>query len=533
MSAALLQTSNTQFAASSKPAYPFLSQPPPPQKKRPTQPLPSPPYQAPNSPPAFSGRPRSATTSAISAWIANVHPGSPAPLSPQRRPSLSVRRGSISSVRVHSASFLNILDTPSTASRLTPSSRDFKPDLTAVGYTSVFVHFPETPASAAVGFPAKDAIPVPPIPESPIKSAPRGLKRFRSLGALKSRARSKSTSRATPSSPPPPLPMKIKSSNATSQTQTVSSKKQSKAAKSRPMPLASEIALAQFLDGGKIEHHIQNYVDSQAKAAGARRGVDGKLVGVGGVWQDGEGGVWRDQDEEWEYAHLLEGKDVIASSPGSGTGGWVDFHTTSSVSEEGEGRRGSVSTADSDLDPRFAMHHEYDARDDLAAFGGVPSRAATRGPGVSVLALPSRARRTAPHLRKPEFLLDVFPVPESEVAVAPPAHAQAQAQAQAQAKARRRPAPLALAPPSPANKKPTNPSDQPVEQGRKDFLDASFHPRSEQHSSSKSKSAQAPRERQAVSPRTETMKRTPLKPSMLNVNVRSLMRAIGGKKSEL
>ncbi|CCM02668.1 uncharacterized protein FIBRA_04773 [Fibroporia radiculosa] len=106
------------------------------------------------------------------------------------------------------------------------------------------------------------------------------------------------------------------------------------------------------------------------------------------------------------------------------------------------------------------MQTDADARDDLAVFGSAVMPSAMRKPGMSVLALPSRHRRAAPHLRKPEFLLDVFPVPES----AP--------QSQPSSKARRRPAPLTLTPPSPASKRPMNPLDD----TRKDFINNSFAP---------------------------------------------------------
>ncbi|KAJ6485665.1 hypothetical protein C8R45DRAFT_278790 [Mycena sanguinolenta] len=55
--------------------------------------------------------------------------------------------------------------------------------------------------------------------------------------------------------------------------------------KTRPPPLATELALMQFTGGGPIEKLL---MASQAKAAGPG-------VGVGAVWRDGEGGVWWDE----------------------------------------------------------------------------------------------------------------------------------------------------------------------------------------------------------------------------------------------
>ncbi|KAI5995636.1 hypothetical protein EDD15DRAFT_2423690 [Pisolithus albus] len=271
-------------------------------------------------------RRRSSTFANIAAWAAHVQPGSPAslsprsPRSPRRRPSLGRgRRPSITSVRVSSGSFLNIAPTPTTTYGTTPSIADFKPDLTAVGYTSVFLQFPNTPLSATLSFPVHPnqpevpkAIPVPPVPSS--TDRPRGLNRFRSLSVLKSRTRSKS---AAPSSP---TKMKAKAAAAVRRHY--------------------EAQEGQFADGGSMNENVRRVMEAQAKAAGVK--------GVGDVYRDGEGGIWWDHEEEWEYAHLLAG--------GSEAG----------VHE----RRGSVSTQDSDLDPHYIVHPaDHLDVDDLAAFG--------------------------------------------------------------------------------------------------------------------------------------------------------------------
>ncbi|KAL6300851.1 hypothetical protein BKA93DRAFT_799959 [Sparassis latifolia] len=476
------------------PVYSFLSQPPP-QKKRPTQPLPLLPVTV--------CRRRSATVSAVSAWVATVQPGSPAPCSPplsspRRRSSLTrrssvssrTRRPSVGSGRVPSGSFLNFFDTPTTASitHITPSVKDFKHDVTTVGYTSVFVRLP-TPTSPASAIPEK-------LRPAPAK-AHRTLKRFRSLSALRP-----SRIRAKPSSMPPTPPPKPARNQA---SEAVKKSKKAKYAKYRPPPLAAELALMQFADGGKMEDNIRRFAEAQARAAGATV-VDGKLVGVGDFFRDGEGGIWRDQDEEWEYAHLLGGDEALNEV------GWVRFGSASSAAED-EQRRESVSSADSDLDPRYAMQPEE--RDDLAVFGGTVHPSALRKPGMSVLALPSRSRRSAKHLRKPEFLLDIFPVPD--------AAADCVASHSAQGKPRRRPAPLTLTPPSPAFKCPTNPLD--ADQVRKDFIDSSFTPTPPP----KSKSANpvpARIESRAVVPPRKTAPKIPMK-----MDVRGLLRAMGGKKA--
>ncbi|OSD05372.1 hypothetical protein PYCCODRAFT_1432534 [Trametes coccinea BRFM310] len=550
--------------AQAPPAYAFLAHPPP-QKKRPTQPLPSPPAQPrlPSCAPSYPRR-RSATTSAIAAWAAAVHPGSPAPRSPHRRSSISsVRRSSGGSPRLvsrrpsvtgtcgpvpNSASFLSFSETPTTGSRIviTPSVKDFKPDLTAVGYTSVFVHFPETPLSATVFTtktrPSPTAYRAPRSPSSPVRPT-KGLKSFRSLTALRPvrRARSKSTTMRGPPSPPLAVHISSKKSSAQSKASraeasaAVSSSKKSKYAKFRPPPLATELALAQLADGGSIEDHIRRFAEAQAKMGGATELTrDGRLVGVSDVYRDGAGGVWRDQDEEWEYAHLLGGDDESEDS-------WVRFGSPTkarkvSIPTVDAVHRGSVSSQDSDLDACYAMRAE-DEGDDLAAFGGALGPACARRPGMSVLAIPARTRRTAKHLRKPKFLLDAFPVPGGPSPLPAPVHAHAAPSPQAQeqqaaVKQRKRPAPLKLTPPSPMFKCPTNPMDP--EQVRDDFLASSFHPAA----------APAPPRSHAPSPavpavsrmeelQTAISSKKPGNSKRAVMSVRELLRTIGGKKGDI
>ncbi len=246
------------------PLYPFLSHPP--QKKRPTQPLPPLPLQTATNP----VRPRSATISAISSWAAKVHPGSPAPWSPRRSPSISLtgRRSSFSrrisggSARILSASFASFTDRM-TAGRefaVTPSINDFPADLTAMGYTSVFIHFPQTPTSPPKNHHLSTSLLGAPraVSANSAKQSKRGLKHLKSLSSLKSgkRARSKA--------PPSPRagPKSDEIISHTSQPTAVTKSKKSKYAKALPTPLANELALAQLMDGGKLDDHVKRYCKS-------------------------------------------------------------------------------------------------------------------------------------------------------------------------------------------------------------------------------------------------------------------------------
>ncbi|KAH0836836.1 hypothetical protein J3R83DRAFT_8620 [Lanmaoa asiatica] len=341
-----------------------------------------------------------------------------------------------------SASFLHIVPTPTTAHVASPSVCDFKADLTAVGYTSVFLQLPNTPISATVSIATKPPSPnaaknIPILTVSSPTYKPRGFTRFRSLSILRSRARSKSVC------PDSPTKMKAKAAAA-----IVKRKK------------------------ANMDDNIKRIMAAQAKAAGA--------VGLADVYRDGEDGIWWDQDEEWEYAHLLSEGDE--SHPHvTGDLQWVTFGGNTSPSMAGmpgEERRGSVSTQDSDLDPKYIVQPtDLLDGDDLGLFGSAIVPLSTQKPNMSVLSLPSRPRRVAKHLRKPDFLADVafsrlHPSAKSLKSSTSPGVG---AGMKPMGKARRRPAPLELAPPSPAFKRPTN-SPVDADKVRKDFIDASFEP---------------------------------------------------------
>ncbi|PPQ85963.1 hypothetical protein CVT26_012689, partial [Gymnopilus dilepis] len=497
--------------------------------------------------------------SSIAAWAAHVQPGSPAPRSPHRRPSVtsttttSSRRPSItrptrrpsisiSHSRAPSGSFIHLIDTPTrtqthTHTHSTPSVANF--DLTGLGYTSVFVHFPKTPSTpspllrqyqqtyrAGAPVPPKAAareplsanpafahIPIPPVPEdTPSRPAKKtGMKRFRSLSILRPKGKgskgrdtnpaapasptktalsTKSTKSAKPSKPstatPKPKTPKLKPTPSDSAA-SIANRKRAKYAYVRPPPpLANELAMMQFADGGSLESHAKRVMEAQAKAAAGTTGLGagagaGVYVGVGDVYRDGKGGIWWDADEEMEYAHLLEGDmrdgDVTRED-------WEEFgvgpdageplspffastqhpttalppHPTTSNKENlsptlPPTRRSSssLSTLDSDLDPTYLLPLPENADPRLLP---IDDRAlASRrigGPGMSVLSLPARARRRERHLCKPGFLVDVRAF-GCEAGAGSPERGElnspggAEGGSKPRGKARRRPAPLKLA----------------------------------------------------------------------------------------
>ncbi len=490
------------ITGSALPPYSFLSHPP--QKQFPTQQLPEPPAYTPSTVfPSEAGSSQSATFANITAWIENVQPGTPSPTTPRQRSNSHLqtppkgRRYSVTSLRVSSGPLqTRNKDTSSSqnfgrvaASAITPTSADFEPDLKSIGYTSAFFNF-------------QNIILPPPIPQPKKKrtakasedgaaAASEGPKRFRSLSVIRPgrHARSNSTPQVIPPLLPAP-PMSAKLFSKTSESKHSKAKSAAASAKakkvhylkSRPPPLATELALAQMLDGGKLEDQIKKYAEAHAKASGAPTSANGQLVGVGDVWRDGKGGVWRDQEEEQEFEHLLE-----ANVPEPVEVEWVPFgpHPDEGKPQLGpDWTRGSYSSQDSDLDPRYAMQPE----DDAGSLGNVLTpQALGINPGTSFLAIPSQSQQAANHLRQPEFLLDLFPVPPSDSCSTPSPRSPLTPRAdsintQATAgyrikptgKARRRPPPLTLAPPRSGHTLALNPLD-PVDV-RKDFLEASFEP---------------------------------------------------------
>jgi hypothetical protein len=276
----------------------------------------------------------------------------------------------------------------------------------------------------------------------------------------------------------PSSPTKIKKSTKAKTSvkapASVVKRKKAKYANLRPAPLANDLALMQFADGGNMDANIKRVMEAQAQAAA--------VGGVGDVYRDGQGGIWWDADEEWEYAHLLGGEEQF------GVDEWVQFGRDEKASAHAaaadEVRRGSVSTVstqDSDLDACYTMQPAEDHDDDLAAFGSELASMALQKPGMSVLSLPPRPHRAAKHMRKPEYLVDIaFQSHNSPSSPnSPRFHVGASSsptKAKPRGKARRRPAPLKLTPPSPAAKQAHNIPPIDPEKVRKDFLENSFTP---------------------------------------------------------
>jgi hypothetical protein len=231
----------------------------------------------------------------------------------------------------------------------------------------------------------------------------------------------------------------------------------------------------QFLDGGSlVEHHAKRVMHAQAlQAAGSVSSTRG--VTIGDVFRDANGQIWWDQEEEWEYAHLLADRHRFDDD-------WVRFtdgkENVSPHAHEEE-HRGSISTESSHLSLRKLVLPA--SEDDLVAFGAPLT---LYKPGASVLALPRPRRFTTSHahshsaashghhhqLRSPRFLLGLDHLSPCSPTTA--ARFPAPASAGKGKKHCRRPAPLKLAPVGRGvqGKQATN---SPVD-ARREFVEGSF-----------------------------------------------------------
>ncbi|KAK0239333.1 hypothetical protein EDD85DRAFT_936422 [Armillaria nabsnona] len=248
-------------------------------------------------------RPRSSTVSSFAAsittWASAVHPGSPAPVSPR------------------SANAGTFPDTPATSKSVyTPTSAHYaKFDLTNLGYTSVFVHLPQTPSTPSYlnnrpnhtrnnkkdnkpdnhNYPSSHKDELDHVSSHQAKKNPFSL-------LSRSRARSRSMS----------VPAKSK-----------------KHAQQLPPTLMNELMLMQFTSGGKMSTHITRVMDAQTKQQG------NLPVGTrADVYRDGTGRVWWDREEQIEYQWLLQKDDPDASDSSDSEGEeapsqWVKFRAES------------------------------------------------------------------------------------------------------------------------------------------------------------------------------------------------------------
>ena len=428
------------------PKFSFLALPPPPKKKRAAV---NNTFRAPVSPVN--------RTNTILAWAETVLPGSPAPITPAsggslphgasfvssphlqtfRRPSLTrfgSRRQSVSSTRsrIHSASFLHNANTPQTPAHpapLTPFSADGNFDFTAFGYASIFVNVPvPTPVTPGTHHP-KPMTRLPSRDDPATKSTSTGIfKRLLGNKPKTTKSHPDVQKRGGDAGPNTIVSDYLsvslaKRSKYTEQASVIEGKKREIYAAALPPTVKQEAQMRQAMEGGSLECNIQKVMEEKAKREGAAVKVNSaegiKVVeGVETAHRDGRGGVWWDQEEQWEFAHLLAANKVPPSAQCSNAEGWVTFNHLKEFEKDGFSELSSLpSSKYTDLHHSRPMVIDEtaerlvrgQAERCLSVAGSIVLPSPSMKPSNILLAIPSRPNRGR-HLQ-PGFLNDVIAVP--------------------------------------------------------------------------------------------------------------------------
>ena len=436
------------------PKFAFLALPPPPKKKRATV---NNSFRAPASPVNRSNP--------ILAWAETVHPGSPAPMTPAsgvspprsatfvssprlqgfRRPSLthvSSRRLSVSSTRsrIHSASFLHIADTPRTPFHpipATPFSPDVNFDFAAFGYASIFVDVPvSTPITPEIYKPKQMAR----LPSRNDAASGSHVTKATSAGMFKRLLGNKSKATKSQANTQKKrgkagkntvvsdyLSVSLtKRSKYTEQPSSVVEKKKREVyAAALPPTIKQEAQMRQAMEGGSLEYNIQKVMEEKAKREGTAVKVnliEGTRVveGVEAAHRDAQGGIWWDQEEQWEFAHLLAANKVPVSARCVDSEGWVTFDNTKLKEDEHDAFTDLSSLPSSKCTDLHHIRPLLIMDDSIEQFvrgrtkrsssiaGSILPSPSTKSSKI-LLAIPSRPTR-GKHLQ-PGFLKDVIAVP--------------------------------------------------------------------------------------------------------------------------
>jgi len=419
--------------------------PPPPRKKRASV---NDTFRAPASPVN--------RTNTILAWAETVLPGSPAPITPAsggslphstsiassphlqafRRPSLTrfgSRHQSVSPTRsrIHSASFLHVSHTPQTPIHpipTTPFPADATFDFSAFGYASIFVDVPvSTPITPWTHHP-KPMTRLPSCHDTITKSTSTGI--FKRLLGNKPKT-TKSHANAQKSGGEAGANTLVsdylsvslaKRSKYTEQPSAIEGKKREIYAAALPPTVKQEAQMRQAMEGGSLECNIQKVME-KAKRDGAAvklNSAEGiKVVeGVETAHRDGQGGIWWDQEEQWEFAHLLAANNVPPSAQCSNAEGWVTFNHLKEFEKDDFSEFSSLPSS-----KYTDLHHSrpmvIDESTDRLVRGRAERCSSVAGsivlpspfvkPSNILLAVPSRPNRGR-HLQ-PGFLNDVIAVP--------------------------------------------------------------------------------------------------------------------------
>ena len=290
-----------------------------------------PPFSLPPAPGgAFHEPPRAldaSTHSNIATWASNVAPGEPAPQSPRTQHIPHEARHKHHSSK-HAPPAVPLPPTN------VPTVDASAADLARLGYTSFFVDLPRRerresnarPATAAASDSESSSTPTVTKKSGFSKTFKAFSKTMPRLDALRFQS--------TPALNSEPVEEKQKAS---------SSKPKRFPVGKQPAPMENELALMQFLGGGKVEKHARDVMRQTAPRS--RRTSTGG--GVRAAYRDANGQHWLDRDEAMEYRGLLA-DDALGKENGRRRG---------SVSEEGQAHSSKASRGrDSRRPPPPPLH---------------------------------------------------------------------------------------------------------------------------------------------------------------------------------
>ena len=247
---------------------------------------------------------------------------------------------------IPSASFLHFVDTPRTPAHhipATPLPANAKFDLTHFGYSSVFVDVPiSTPITPDIykprpmtRLPSRQDVTTGSAPATPVTKSTGIFKRFLRNKPKSTKSRSKALTEADGAAVDPAIPDYLsvslkKRSKYTEQHSKVEQKKRDVYGAALPPTVKQEAQMRQAMEGGSLEYNIRKVMEEKARRDGTGVKVDStegvKVVeGVQTVHRDAQGGIWWDQEEEWEFAHLLAVNTVLLSPRYPDPELWVTF----------------------------------------------------------------------------------------------------------------------------------------------------------------------------------------------------------------
>ena len=451
------------------PKFAFLALPPPPKKKRAAV---NNAFRAPVSPVNPSNT--------ILAWAETVHPGSPAPMTPAsgvslprsasyvssprfqgfRRSSLTragSRRQSVSSTRsrIPSASFIQFVDTPRTPAHpipATPLPADAKFDFAAFGYASIFVDVPvSTPITPDIykpkpmaRLPSRQDTTTGSAPTTPATKSAGMFKRLLGNKPKATKSQAKAQTKGVKADANPTISDHAcvsleKRSKYTEKPSRVEKKKREVYAAALPPTVKQEAQMRQAMEGGSLEYNIQKVMQAKAKREGTAVKISStegtKVVeGVDAAHRDAQGGIWWDQEEEWEFAHLLAANKLPVSARCVGSEGWVTFDSLKSKRKDDRDDFTDLSSLPSSkytdlhyVRPLLVLDESTEqlvrgrTKRRSSVVGSIIIPSPSVKPSNILLAIPSRPKR-AKHLQ-PGFLKDVVAIPS--IPSSPSSHSQA------------------------------------------------------------------------------------------------------------